>query len=221
MGYIYKITCKTTHKIYIGKSESTVLDRWKGHCRAAFLPSHSDYNFPFHRAIRKYGIEDFIIETIDESNNSEELKQKEIYWIEFYDSYNKGYNSTRGGDGNLKYDYDNIVNYYLSHNFSILETCKYFHIYDQVVYTALKSKNIDYQQLQSSNKKNKHTKKILLVEKKLIFNKMVDIDKYFQKIVHPNVRRCLNGITKKAYGFHWRELEEDEDVSEYITYMVQ
>lgn len=220
MGYIYKITCKTTHKIYIGKSESTVLDRWKGHCRAAFLPSHGDYDFPFHRAIRKYGIEDFIIETIDESNNSEELKQKEIYWIEFYDSYNKGYNSTRGGDGNLKYDYDNIVNYYLSHNFSILETCKYFHIYDQVVYTALKSKNIDYQQLQSSNKKNKYTKKILLVEKNLIFNKMADIDKYFGKTAHPNIRRCLNGITEKAYGFHWREIEENEDESKYTTYLV-
>ena len=218
MGYIYKITCKTTQKIYIGKSESTVLDRWKGHCRAAFLPNHGDYNFPFHRAIRKYGIEDFIIETIDESNDSEELKQKEIYWIAFYDSYNNGYNSTRGGDGNVRYDYDAIVNFYLSHNFSIIETCKYFHIYDQVVYSALKSKNIDYQSLQN-NVKNKYTKKILLVEENLIFNKMTDIDKYLKKIAHPNVRRCLNGITKKAYGFHWREIEEDEDVSKYSTYM--
>ena len=27
MGYIYKITCKSTNKIYIGKSESTVEGR--------------------------------------------------------------------------------------------------------------------------------------------------------------------------------------------------
>ena len=59
MCVIYKITCKTTNKIYIGKSETSAEYRWKQHCRAAFLESHGDYNFPFHRAIRKYGIDDF------------------------------------------------------------------------------------------------------------------------------------------------------------------
>ena len=87
MGYIYKITCKDTNKIYIGKSESSVETRWKEHCRAAFLPSHGDYNFPFHRAIRQYGIDNFIIETIDKTDNSEILKEKEKYWINFYNSY--------------------------------------------------------------------------------------------------------------------------------------
>lgn len=209
MGYIYKITCKTTQKIYIGKSESTVEERWKGHCRAAFLESHGDYNFPFHRAIRKYGINDFIVETIDECNNSEKLKEKEIYWISYYNSYEEGYNATRGGDGNCKYNYDEIVNYYLSHNFSLLDTCQYFGIYDQVVYTALKSKNIDYKNLKSNKSKIAHNKKILLVEKNLIFDKMSDIDKYFNKQVHGNIRRCLNGQTKKAYGYHWKEIDED------------
>ena len=28
------------------------------------------------------------------------------------------------------------------------------------------------------------------------------------EVVHPNIRRCLNGITKKAYGFTWKELDE-------------
>mgnify|MGYP002768548643 FL=1 len=87
MGYIYKITCKDTNKIYVGKSESSVETRWKEHCRAAFLPSHGDYNFPFHRAIRKYGIDNFIVETIDKTDDSEELKEKEKYWINFYNSY--------------------------------------------------------------------------------------------------------------------------------------
>ena len=220
MGYIYKVVCKTTKQIYIGKSESTVEERWKGHCRAAFLPSHGDYNFPFHRAIRKYGVEDFIVETIDKSENSEDLKEKEIYWISFYNSYEEGYNATRGGDGHCKYNYDAIVNYYLIHNFSLVDTCKYFNVYDQVVYAALKSKNIDYKSLQSKteNNKKKYGKKILLIEKNLLFDKIIDIDKYFNKIVHPNIRRCLNGITKKAYGYHWRELEENEDETQYIHY---
>lgn len=209
MGYIYKVTCKNTNKIYIGKSESSVENRWNGHCRAAFLKSHGDYNFPFHRAIRKYGVDNFIIETIDTSNDSEKLKQKEKYWINFYDSYYNGYNATLGGDGNCKYNYDEIVNYYLQHENSLTLTCQHFNIYDQVVYTALKSKNIDYKNLPKSRRK-KYKQKILCVELNLIFDSMADVDKYFNKIVHPNIRRCLNGITKKAYGYTWKEIVNDD-----------
>lgn len=212
MGYIYKITCKATNKLYIGKSESSVAQRWDGHCRAAFLESHSDYNFPFHRAIRKYGIDNFIIETIDSTNDAEELKEKEKYWINFYNSYYDGYNATLGGDGQCKYDYDKIVNYYLAHDNSLTQTCKFFNIYDQVVYSALKSKNIDYKNLKSTTK-CVYKKQILCEELNLIFNSMADIDLYFNKTVHPNIRRCLNGVTKQAYGYHWKELEEGEIIN--------
>ena len=44
----------------------------------------------------KYGVEHFscsVIETCAEN----ELDEKEIYWINFYDSYKKGYNMTIGG----------------------------------------------------------------------------------------------------------------------------
>lgn len=201
MGYIYKVTCKNSNKIYIGKTESSVNGRWKEHCRAAFLESHGDYNFPFHRAIRKYGVENFIIETIDQTENPEELKEKEKYWINFYNSYYDGYNSTLGGDGQCKYNYNDIVNYYLTHDCSLKDTCLHFKIYDQVVYSALKSKNIDYKKLKNTNKRKKNNKKILCVELNKVFNSMKEIDNYFNKIVHPNIRRCLNGTTKKAYGY--------------------
>lgn len=208
MGYIYMVTCKINNKKYIGKTESEVAYRWKQHCRDSFLESHGDYNFPFHRAIRKYGIENFIVKCIDKSEDKEELKEKEKYWIQHYDTFNNGYNATLGGDGQTKYNYDEIVNYYLSNNFSITETCKHFQIYDQVVYCALKSKNINYKVLSNTKEKKSPTKKrILLVEKNIIFNNMAEINRYFGKVVHPNIRRCLNGITKKAYGFTWKEID--------------
>ena len=137
------------------------------------------------------------------------LLEREKYWIKYYDSYNNGYNATLGGDGQLKYNYDDIVNYYLTHNFSVIKTCQYFHIYDQVVYSALKSKNIDYKNLKNYSSKQKYNKKILLVEKNMIFNSMKEIDEYFNKTVHQNIRRCLNGITKKAYGYTWKEIDEE------------
>ena len=48
----------------------------------------------FARAIRKYGKESFVIETIDTATTQDELNQKEQYWIKFYDAVNKGYNET-------------------------------------------------------------------------------------------------------------------------------
>lgn len=208
MGYIYKVTCKITKKNYIGKTETSITQRQRDHYRAAFLPSHGDYDFPFHRAIRKYGINNFIIKKIDESNDAEELKAKEIFQINFYDSYNNGYNATKGGDGHCKYNYDDIVNFYLSNDFSLIKTCLYFKINDQIVYSALKSKNIDYKNLFSSQKKRQFKNKILLVEKNIIFNSMKEIDDYFHKQVHGNIRRCLNGLTEKAYGYHWKEVKD-------------
>lgn len=57
-------------------------------------------------ARKKYGVDSFtyaVLETIN-ADSLELLKQKlderEIYWIDKFDSFNNGYNSTRGGDNN-------------------------------------------------------------------------------------------------------------------------
>lgn len=52
-----------------------------------------EHDTKFYRAIRKYGKSNFVIEKIDESDNQEELDEKEFYWICFYDSVNNGYNT--------------------------------------------------------------------------------------------------------------------------------
>lgn len=214
MGFIYKITNKRNNHSYIGQTNISIEQRWRDHCRVSFNPNSDEYEFPLHRAIRKYGKENFNIELLEECDN---LNDREIFWIAKLNTYEDGYNAARGGSGHQKYNYDDIVNYYLSHNFSLTDTCKYFQIYDQVVYSALKSKNIDYKTL--SETKN-HGKKIigkyyLLIEEKLIFKSMKEINIYFNKTAHPNIRRCLNGITKKAYGYTWKEIEES-DIDGYL-----
>lgn len=56
--------------------------------------------------MRKYGYENFTYEIIEEcSNSQEELDDRERYWIEYYNSYEDGYNSTRGGQ-NKAWIYD-------------------------------------------------------------------------------------------------------------------
>lgn len=103
MGFIYKITNKINNKIYIGLTRKTPQERWKMHINAAYNIHSKDYNALFKKAIRKYGVENFIVETIEECSTLEELKKREIYWIKYYNSYafdsnGWGYNSTRGGD---------------------------------------------------------------------------------------------------------------------------
>ena len=208
MGYIYKITNKQNGNIYIGQTRIDVIGRWKTHCNISYNQNSEEYHFALHKAIRKYGVEGFSVDTIEECPD-DKLNERERFWIAYYDSYNNGYNESLGGDGHSKYNYDDIVNYYLSHNFSLKDTCAHFQIYDQVVYSALKNKNINYKNLPRKREGIKKVgKKILLVEKNIVFNNMAEIDKYFGKKAHPNIRRCLNGVTKKAYGYTWKELDE-------------
>ena len=51
--------------------------------------------------MRKYGIDKFTIEQLDTAETFEELNNKEIYYIQQYDSSNhqKGYNNCKGGGG--------------------------------------------------------------------------------------------------------------------------
>ena len=87
---IYKVTNKINGKVYIGQSVD-IGRRWRQHMTAGD-------DIYFHKAIQKYGVENFEWEVIEKCKKSE-LDERESYWIEYYDSYNKGYNCTKGGDG--------------------------------------------------------------------------------------------------------------------------
>ena len=62
----------------------------------------------------KYCIENFKCETIEEVPN-ELLDKREKYWIEYYDTYFNGYNSTLGGRATQLYnwDIDDIIERYM------------------------------------------------------------------------------------------------------------
>jgi group I intron endonuclease len=89
---IYKITNTKNTKIYIGQTIQKLQDRLNHHFRGN--PESVMY-----RAGAKHGRENFTIEEIDSAMTIEELNEKEIYWIAFYDSTDrsKGYNLMSGG----------------------------------------------------------------------------------------------------------------------------
>lgn len=108
MAYIYQITNDINNKVYVGKTETSLKQRFREHCKDSQIKKCE--NRPLYRAMRKYGIEHFSISLIEETEQPEE---REIFWIEQLDTYSNGYNATRGGDGKRYLDYDEIVNRYL------------------------------------------------------------------------------------------------------------
>ena len=93
---IYKITNNINGKIYIGQSIN-IYERWKQHEYKAFNCNEKAYNSAIHQAYRKYGIENFSYEIIEECS-PEQLDAREIYWIKQLNSLTpNGYNITSGG----------------------------------------------------------------------------------------------------------------------------
>lgn len=94
---IYKLMFDN-NKIYIGLSND-IRRRINEHLRRDVI----EYpNLLISKAFKKHRLVDIeILELIDE-NDREKLKDREKYWIQFYNSFkdrNKGYNMTEGGDG--------------------------------------------------------------------------------------------------------------------------
>lgn len=106
MTNIYKITNIINGTVYIGKTVNSIKERWNEHIYSA-VSRDKDGNCPLHCAIRKYGKENFLLELIEECEDSLS-SDREKYWIKYYDSYNGGYNATIGGDGNPLYDRERI-----------------------------------------------------------------------------------------------------------------
>ena len=94
MTGIYKIYSISQNKYYIGKSKNI---------EARFLKHLSDLKLNRHHSqylqnvYNKYGINDLVFEVIQECSYADS-SELEKYYIEYYNSYKDGFNSTTGGE---------------------------------------------------------------------------------------------------------------------------
>ena len=96
MTGIYKIVNRINGKIYVGQSID-IIERWKQHGYKAFNNKEKGYTSAIHAAFRKYGIENFELEVLEECQVSE-LDERERYWIqELGCLVPNGYNILIGG----------------------------------------------------------------------------------------------------------------------------
>ena len=97
IGLIYQYKNKINGKIYIGQTKLSLEKRHQRHINSMKDENETTY---FHRALRKYGVENFELTVIEDNIPIDLLDEKEIYYIKHFDSFytsNKGYNMTKGG----------------------------------------------------------------------------------------------------------------------------
>ncbi len=92
---VYVIKCELNNKFYVGITND-LTKRWNKHVYDA------KHNSPcvIHRAMRKYGLENFSITEIQQSSSKEELCKLEQFYIRELETHVScgGYNETFGGE---------------------------------------------------------------------------------------------------------------------------
>lgn len=185
--YIYKITNKINNKVYIGQTIRDINLRWQRHCQDA-ISGRTDTKFA--RAIRKYGKDNFIIELIDTASSKEELNKKEDYWINYYDSISKGYNSMDGG-GNY-----NTYKYKTEEEMEIIK--------EKLRQSKLKELNPHAHSVKC---------KSIKTGKELFFTSEIECQEYFKESNHQFIsKRCLHQI-KYLYNGEWLFSYSEENYS--------
>lgn len=199
MGLIYIIKNNINNKVYIGQTRQPLKRRWEHHL---FLADKSDA--VLYRAMRKYKKENFYITSIEEVDNNL-LNEREVYWIEYYNSFvPNGYNSTRGGEGVVQYNYQEIIDYYINiANKNLTKTAEQFNCTIVTISNIIHSNNLEIQEHGSWSMKPiiqldldgnfiAEYKSATEAAKKL--NKNVDL-----------ICSCANqnSVKKSAYGYQW------------------
>lgn len=209
---IYKIENLINGKVYIGKSIN-IQKRFKSHINDSFNENKSSYNHLIHKAIRKYGVENFSFDIIEQCDENE-LNTKEMHWISVYDccildGKDKGYNMTRGGDGSSSVDIGKIYELW-DKGLSIIEISEVLHYDRHTVSIRVK----EYSNYTLEDNKIRKSNLIAKFHQKQVYQYSLEgefIDKY-DSIEHASKQTrvgyraiCSNvqGKTQSAGGFQW------------------
>ena len=137
---IYKITNISSGKIYVGQAVTHILNhkryrpyghqgRFRCHISEAFSQKKNQSHY-LNNAIRKYGVEDFVVELIECCEISD-ANDKEIHYIKTFNTlFPNGYNLKNGGsvfthsDESKKRVSNGVINYYKDKKFERFKDVK-------------------------------------------------------------------------------------------------
>ena len=90
-GVVYMAT--VDRKSYVGQAVDFNIRKYQH-----LWHSKNGSDFHFHRVIRKHGADSVRWKILEDNIPDSQLNEREKFWIEFYDTYNNGYNMTEGGE---------------------------------------------------------------------------------------------------------------------------
>lgn len=216
---IYKIENKVNGKVYVGQSIAIKI-RWQQH---KYEAQTGEKQAPLYLALRKYGIENFSFEVLEECPQ-ELLNEKEIFWIAHYKSNDRdfGYNVLAGGqNGGVLYPNEWFYELWDA-GFTVTEIQKELGVAHGTVHAKLEGYK-DYNAHTSRSRgavkaikegkiigfNNLPLESIPVYQYDLLGNYITSFDssaeagRFFGADNGDNIRFVINGRQQTAYGFQW------------------
>ena len=216
----WKVYCYTgkNGKKYIGITSFNLVQRagknGKNYSR--------DKNSAFGNAIQKYGFDFFISEILENNLTKEEACKLEKYYIDLYDTYENGYNCSLGGEGNSKFDKEQILSLWNSGK-NVGEICNIVGCKNITVQRVLTSFSIEGKERIKRSAGNYHIVKVYKYD--LEGNFLQEYNSYSEaekinNIPHGNIAKCVKGERKSAGGFIWsdKKLEKNKSYEKAMGY---
>lgn len=212
MPFIYCITNVINNKQYVGKTTLTVEERFRNHCKDR--KKRRNEKRPLYNAMNKYGVDNFVFETLIECT-AEELSTYEQFYIDKLDTYKHGYNATKGGDGKILFDYKKIIELYQK-GLTFEEISKQIGCCSDTVSNVIHGHNVPTKQHytgscqqplkvvqcdKSNNQELRIFDSIAQAAHWLVDNGYI---KTYCSGVRGHISSCCRGLIKTAYKFKWR-----------------
>jgi group I intron endonuclease len=218
MSKIYKIVNDINDKVYIGKTENSLAKRFAEHCKDS--QKREEEQRPLYNAMRKYGVEHFSIELIEECD-IEIVSMREQYWIGFYKGYTDGYNATLGGDGKAYINREEILDLWSSGK-SLKEIVEIVKHDTGWVSQILQSNGVDKTEISKRSQKhwgNRAPKEVLMLDKNTnevlgTFESTREAARYLiskdsldpksESGYSSHISEVCNGKRKTCQGYRWQ-----------------
>lgn len=224
MACIYKITNTINNKVYIGETTRTMNARWQQHKARAKMPEYTEY---LYRAIRKYGIENFIIEELTQCTDEDRFKVETEYitkyrsWVGFEDC--KGYNLALSQEGVAPVMAQEILNCW-NDGLTIVQISDRLHRNIKTISRSLKNDGVTQEQIYERRKQNagKHSRKSIIqyTMNGDYVNQYESISaaaKAMNKTSPSQIQKsCAGNISLTAYGYIW-QYEDDDNIEEVVA----
>lgn len=213
MGEIYKIINDFNNRVYIGKTLKTTEVRKKEH-----LHQLNDGS-AIHNSILKHGVEHFTWVCIEKNiYDKNELAQREKYWISYYDSYNNGYNMTKGGEGGNGTHAKNLDKWRKEHPEESQKLINNLLLWREQHIEEVKKANLKgaetrrkkYGNNITQKANNTNRKKVQCIETQKIYNSVIDAAKDMNGANGSHIGQVCNGKRKTAFKYHWKWVDEKE-----------